>query len=98
MPLEGHWARQQTPLGARARAGIGLGAAAMVAVTATLAIASPGGTARVPGCVDATIASTTGGAAIHACGERARALCAAPGGSAEVRSACREAGMADAVR
>jgi ABC-type thiamin/hydroxymethylpyrimidine transport system permease subunit len=98
MPLEGHWARTQTPLGTRQRAGIGVGAAALAAVTAVLVIASPGSAARAPGCVDATIASTTGGAAIHACGDQARALCASAPVAAAVRTACREAGYADAVR
>jgi hypothetical protein len=97
MPLEGHWARTQTPLGARQRAGIGAGAAALAAVVVALVIVSPGSAAR-PGCLDATIPSTTGGAAIHACGDQARALCATAGAPAAVRTACREAGYADAVR
>jgi hypothetical protein len=47
-------------------------------------------------CVDLTFASTLGAANIHACGGRAKALCASPGGlhgvEAELRVACRRAG------
>jgi hypothetical protein len=46
-------------------------------------------------CVDVTYASTLGGARLHVCGERARAICASPIGlrgiAQELRSACRKA-------
>jgi hypothetical protein len=48
-------------------------------------------------CVDATVASSLGAAYLHACGARARAMCAAPGVSKEIgqplREACRRAGF-----
>jgi hypothetical protein len=47
-------------------------------------------------CVDVTFASTLGAARLHACGERARVMCASPGVSKEIaatlRDACRRAG------
>jgi hypothetical protein len=53
---------------------------------------------REPGdCVDVTFASTLGAARLHACGARARAMCASPGTSKEIvqplRDACRRAGF-----
>lgn len=90
MPLEGHWARQQAPLRPRERRLVlgGL-AAVLVLVVALILVFSGGGSKR--GCVDATIASTTGGAAVHACGSRAKRLCAAPDASREIREACERA-------
>jgi hypothetical protein len=50
------------------------------------------------GCVDVTFASTLGGATLHACGGRAKEICASPssnpGAAAEgaLRAACRHAG------
>ena len=48
------------------------------------------------GCIEVTFASTTGGARLHACGARARRLCASPesagGVASAVRDACRRAG------
>jgi hypothetical protein len=47
-------------------------------------------------CVDVTFASTLGGAEIHACGSRARTVCAAGGFRTvkeELRIACRRAGF-----
>jgi len=47
-------------------------------------------------CVDITFASTLGAARMHACGARARTLCAAPQASKEIaqplKQACRRAG------
>jgi hypothetical protein len=47
-------------------------------------------------CVDITFASTLGAAKMHACGARARTLCAAPNASKEIaqplEKACRRAG------
>jgi hypothetical protein len=90
MPLEGHWARQQAPLRRRERRLVLAALAAVVAGVVALSLVVGGGSA--PGCVDATIASTTGGAAVHACGDRARRLCTAPGQGREIRAACRRAG------
>jgi hypothetical protein len=103
MPLEGHWQRVHTPLRAgsrrerRALAALLTALAAAVAVLVIVLVAhGSAGTAR--GCVDVTVASTTGGARLHACGDRARSLCrgdgAGPGGvPAEVRAACARAGL-----
>jgi hypothetical protein len=93
MPLEAHWSRQHSPLGARERRVAVALLAALAACAAVLVLAlagTSGGSA--PGCVDATIASTTGGAAVHACGDTARRMCAAPGRTREIRVACRRAG------
>ncbi len=91
MPLEGHWARQQAPLRPRERRIVLALLAALAACAVVIALAA-GGSGPAPGCVDATIASTTGGAAVHACGDRARQLCRAPGPGREIRAACRRAG------
>jgi hypothetical protein len=48
-------------------------------------------------CVTVTFASTLGGADLHACGERARRVCASGnfrGVQAELSAACRRAGFA----
>jgi hypothetical protein len=48
-------------------------------------------------CIEVTFASTLGGATEHACGARARAVCATPGAfksvAAELRESCRRAGF-----
>lgn len=48
-------------------------------------------------CVDITFASTLGAARMHACGARAKTLCAAPQASKEIaqplKQACRRAGF-----
>ncbi len=48
-------------------------------------------------CIEVTFASTLGGATEHACGARARAVCASPGAfkgvAPELRAACRRAGF-----
>jgi len=76
-------------------------AAALVAVAVGVGgwqLATGSGTSRSGGrCVDVTIASSTGGATIRACGQQARSLCAgqakASGSLAEeIRAACRRAG------
>jgi hypothetical protein len=69
---------------------IGLGAYAL----------SSGGRSRSD-CVDVTFASTLGGAQLHACGSRARSVCASGtfhGIEAELRTACRRAGFPFAGR
>jgi hypothetical protein len=94
MPLDGHWARQQTPLRRRERRTVAAVLAVLLAGLLVLLVAGRGGSASAPGCVDVTIASTTGGAAVHACGERARRLCAADQATRQVRAACRRARIA----
>jgi hypothetical protein len=48
-------------------------------------------------CVEFTFASTLGGAQVHECGGKARAVCASPGAfkgvTAELHEACRKAGF-----
>jgi hypothetical protein len=48
-------------------------------------------------CIGVTFASTLGGAQLHVCGARARAVCASPGAfhgiAAELAAACRRAGF-----
>jgi hypothetical protein len=48
-------------------------------------------------CVEVTFASTLGGARLHACGRRARAMCASPGKvpgvSEALRAQCRRVGF-----
>lgn len=65
---------------------------AALAVCGVVFVLVAGRGGSTPGCVDATIASTTGGAAVHACGDRARQLCAAPDHGREIHTACRRAG------
>jgi hypothetical protein len=47
-------------------------------------------------CISVTFASTLGGAELHACGHKARVMCASPGDSKglvePLRTACRRAG------
>jgi hypothetical protein len=93
MPLEGQWARQHEPLRRRERRVVVAVLGAIVVCAIVLVAAVHGASGPAPGCVDATIASTTGGAAVRACGERARRLCAAPGVTAEIRLACRHVGL-----
>jgi hypothetical protein len=48
-------------------------------------------------CIDFTFASTLGGAQVHECGGRARAVCASPGAfrsvTDELHAVCRKAGF-----
>ncbi len=78
-------------------------AVAVVASCALLALIGLGAYALTSGaparrdCVEVTFASTLGGARLHACGARARAMCASPGtlpGIADaLRASCRRAGF-----
>jgi hypothetical protein len=72
-------------------------------VCVTLVLGSLGGYALTSGspprrdCIEVTFPSTLGGAIEHACGERARSVCASPGAlrriGEELRVACRRAGF-----
>jgi len=86
-----HWGRREKAaiaaiLACVALAVIGLGAYALTS----------GAPARRD-CIEVTFASTLGGATEHACGARARIVCASPGAfhkaAAELRAACRRAGF-----
>jgi hypothetical protein len=84
-------------------------AIAFVLTCLALALAGLGAYALTSGspepsnCIDVTFASTTGGASLHACGARARAVCASAGPHAGIaallRRACKRAGypFADSV-
>ncbi len=69
-------------------------------VLALLALGVYGLTSGSPAradCIDVTFASTLGGAKLHACGARARTVCAAGGYEGiedSLRGACRRAGFA----
>ncbi|HXC22967.1 MAG TPA: hypothetical protein VNU28_00150 [Solirubrobacteraceae bacterium] len=60
------------------------------------AFALTSGSREPKDCVDVTFASTLGAAHMHACGARAKTLCAAPDASKEIaqslKLACRRAG------
>jgi hypothetical protein len=86
-----HWGRREKSAVAAvlvvlALAVVGLGAYALTS-----------GSAARKDCIDITFASTLGGASLHACGARARVVCASAGGhkgiAEELRAACRRAGF-----
>jgi hypothetical protein len=102
MPLEGHWKRVQTPLRSVSRREAR--AIAIVAVLAAIALAIVsyaivhGGSSRdEPACIRVTIASSTGGATLRACGEDAARWCRSMAArddalARKVKSRCRRAG------
>jgi hypothetical protein len=74
-------------------------------LVAVIALAAYGLTSGAPArkdCVEVTFASTLGGARIHACGARARTVCASAhageGIAPQLRLACRRAGFPFATR
>jgi hypothetical protein len=72
-------------------------ACAVLALAALAAYAVTSGSRARADCVEVTFASTVGGATLHACGAKARAVCASGSFAAiqpELRSACRRAGFA----
>jgi hypothetical protein len=86
------------PWGRREKAVVGT-----VLVCVALAFAALGAYALTSGaparkdCVEVTFASTLGGATLHACGQRARRVCASSGDfksiKATLNEACRRAGF-----
>ncbi len=78
----------------------GVAVALLIATIAVGIYAVAGGFRRQlqAGCVEVTFASTTGAASLHACGARARALCASggsqPGLGGSLQKACNRAGYA----
>ena len=72
-------------------------ACAVLALLALGAYALTSGAPARADCIEVTFASTLGGAKIHACGARAKTICAAGGYRGiedSLRSACRHAGYA----
>jgi hypothetical protein len=86
-----HWGRRERTVVAVVLACVALAAVALGAYALT-----SGAPARKD-CIDFTFASTLGGAHVHECGGRARAICASPqafkGVTAELHEACRKAGF-----
>ena len=71
-------------------------ACAVLALASLIAFALTSGSPARKDCVDVTFASTLGGARLHACGAKARSVCASgafAGIEAELRAACRRAGF-----
>jgi hypothetical protein len=72
-------------------------ACVLIAVIGLGAYAVTSGAPARRDCIEVTFASTLGGAIEHACGVRARNVCASPGGfkgvADELRAACRRAGF-----
>lgn len=72
-------------------------ACAALALVGLATFALTGGAPSRRDCIEVTFASTLGGATEHACGARARAVCASPSAfrkaAPELRAACRRAGF-----
>lgn len=108
MPLEGHWRRLHAdPAQRSGRERRGFAAlvvtlvALLVGVMLVVALADPSGSDH--GCLDATVASTTGGARLHVCGADARRICAGDRAAplpldAVPRARCRALGFATGHR
>jgi hypothetical protein len=83
--------------GRREKAAVGAVLACIVLALAGLgAYALTSGSRARKDCVEVTFASTVGGATLHACGARARRVCASGafrGIGLELRAACRRAGF-----
>ena len=90
--------REPLTWGRRERAAVAALLTLLVAGVVALAVfaLTPGASARRD-CVDITFASTVGAATVHACGARARAICAAPqafrSSADQLREACDRAGF-----
>jgi hypothetical protein len=100
MIMENRARRLAEPLrwGRREKTVVGAVLACVVLALAGLGVyALTSGSRAARNCVDVTFASTLGAATAHACGERARAVCASGGfggSEADLRAACRRAGFA----
>jgi hypothetical protein len=104
MPLQDHWQRLHADPGQRSRRerrGLAALVAALVAVAVGVVVIVAVGHSAAPehGCLDATVASTTGGARLHVCGADARRVCAGDRAAsvpldAALRARCRALGLA----
>jgi hypothetical protein len=100
MIMENRSKRLSEPLswGRREKTVVAVLASCIVIVLIGLgAFALTSGSKEPKDCVDITFASTLGAARMHACGARAKTLCAAPQASKEIaqplKQACRRAGF-----
>jgi hypothetical protein len=113
VPLQGHWARVNTPLRETTprerllvRIVIGLVAVAAVATVIVAIVTRDNGTSGVPlgeGCIRVELPSTMGGVASDLCGRTAREFCLSSAANSEpldnqVQPKCREAGYAIAPK
>ena len=92
--------RQSEPLrwGRREKVAVGAALGCLLAAMIALgAYALTSGSSARADCIEVTFASTLGGATLHACGARARAICASPGGYKGIRdplrASCRRGGF-----
>jgi hypothetical protein len=89
-----HWGRRE-------KAAVGAVLACAVLALAGLGVYALTSGSRAARCIDVTFASTVGGATVHACGARAREICASKafaGLGGDLRAACRRAGFTFAPR
>jgi hypothetical protein len=99
MIMENRSRRLSEPLrwGRREKIAVGVLLGCVVATLVALGTyALTGGSRARADCVNATFASTLGGASVHACGAQARRVCvsgAFPGIDAELAGACKRAGF-----
>ena len=100
MIMEARQKRLSTPLRWGRREKTAVGAVLTLVLVAVLALGIYGltsGGATRKDCVEVTFASTLGGARIHACGKRARTVCASASGhegiASQLRVACQRAGF-----
>jgi len=101
MIMEARAKRLSTPLSWGRREKTAVGALLAVVLVAVLALGVYAATSGSPGrkdCVEAIAPSTLGGVKIHACGQRARNVCASAGSYRSIAEAlgesCRRAGFA----
>ena len=89
--------REPPRWGRREKVAVGvLLACAVAALVALGTYALTSGSAARRDCVEVTFASTVGGATLHACGMRAKEVCASgafPGIRSELAASCRRAGF-----
>jgi hypothetical protein len=113
VPLQGHWARVNTPLRETTprerllvRIVIALVAVAALGTVIVAIATSDNGTSGSPlgqGCIRVELPSTMGGVASDLCGNTAKEFCVSPAANSEpldnqVQPKCREAGYAIAPR
>ena len=102
MPLEGHWARVNTPLRETTRrerriVWVGAGLLAMAAIVAAIVAIGSSNPSVPAGCIRVDLPSTMGGGTPQLCGKTAASFCASevahsPPLDETVPPTCREAG------